>query len=113
MLRALIALLASIVLVGAASAFDLVIINEANFSIIHELYIAPAKSQKWSDNKLQNQTVAKKGRFTVRDIPAGVYDLKVIDDDKHSCVVQDINIDQNKEWKLTDMIMIPCVFKSR
>jgi hypothetical protein len=43
-----------------ASAFDLVVVNQANFSVIHKLYLAPAKSNQWGENKLQNQTVAKK-----------------------------------------------------
>ncbi len=113
MLRGLIASLALFVLMGPASAFDLVVINEANFSIIHKLYIAPAKTDKWSDNKLQNQTIAKNGRFTVRDIAGGVYDLKVVDDDDDTCVVPNINIDQNKEWKLTDIVMLSCAVKPK
>ena len=111
MLRASIASLAFVALIGPASAFELVVVNEAQFSIIHKLYIAPAKSNKWSDDKLQNQTVAKNGRFTIRDVPGGVYDLKVIDDDDDTCVVPNINIDQNKEWKLTDSIMLTCNMK--
>jgi hypothetical protein len=113
MIRASIAAAAFVLLVSPASAFELVVINEANFSVIHKLYLAPAKSDKWSDNKLQNQTVAKDGRFTIRDIPAGAYDLKVVDDDDDTCVFPNINIDQNKEWKLTDMSMVSCVFKSK
>src|SRR5437588_2011759 len=113
MLRVSTSLLALFLLTAPASAFDLVIINEANFSVIHQLYIAPAKSQKWSDDKLQNQKVAKDGRFTIGNISAGVYDLKVVDDDNDSCVFPNINIDQNKEWKLTDDSMIKCVFKPK
>jgi hypothetical protein len=113
MFRAFIAAIALLLLAGPASAFDLVVINEANFSIIHKLYIAPAKSQSWSDEKLQNQKVKKNGRFTIRDIAAGVYDLKVVDDDDDSCVFSNISIDQNKEWKLTDMNMIKCVFTGK
>ena len=109
MLRASIALVGLLLLIGPAAAVDLVVINEANFSIIHQLYIAPAKSQNWSENKLQNQKVAKNGKFTIRDIPAGMYDLKVIDDDDDTCVVSNINVDQNKEWTLTDSIMLKCV----
>jgi hypothetical protein len=109
----LVASLALVVLAVPASAVDLVVVNQANFSIIHRLYLAPAKSNQWGENKLQNQTVAKNGRFTVRDIAPGVYDLKVIDDDDDSCVVPEINIDQNKEWKLTDMVMLKCVFKGK
>jgi hypothetical protein len=37
----------------------------------------------------------------------------VIDDDNDTCVFTDINIDQTKEWKLTDTAMTGCVFKSK
>jgi hypothetical protein len=113
MLRASIALVGLLLLIGPAAAVDLVVINEANFSIIYQLYIAPAKSQNWSENKLQNQKVAKNGKFTIRDLAAGAYDLKVVDDDDDSCVFSNINIDQNKEWKPTDINMIKCVFTSK
>jgi hypothetical protein len=113
MLRHALASIVLFALSAPAFAADLVVINEANFSIIHKLFIAPTKTEKWSDNKLQNQTVAKNGKFTIRDIPSGVYDLKVVDDDDDSCVFPDINIEQNKEWKLTDKSMITCVFKSK
>jgi len=114
MLRAsTLASVAFLVLMTPASAFDLVVVNQANLSVIHKLYLAPAKTNQWGENRLQSQTVAKSGRFTLRDIPAGVYDLKVIDDDDDSCVVPDINIDQNKEWKLTDKVMLQCAFKGK
>jgi hypothetical protein len=109
MLRFSTASLAFVALIVPASAFDLVVVNKAETSIIHKLYIAPAKSDKWSEDKLQNQTVAKNGKFTIRDVPAGMYDLKVIDDDDDTCVVSNINVDQNKEWTLTDSIMLKCV----
>jgi hypothetical protein len=108
MLRASVVSLVLIALIGQALAFELVVVNEANFSIIHKLYIAPAKSKKWSEDKLQNQTVAKNGRFTISDLPGGAYDLKIIDDDDDTCIITNINIDQNKEWKLTDKIILTC-----
>ena len=109
MLRFSTASLAFVALIAPASAFDLVVVNKAETSIIHKLYIAPAKSDKWSEDKLQNQTIKKNGKFTIRDIPAGVYDLKVIDDDDDTCVVSNIDINQNKEWTLTDSVMLKCV----
>ena len=61
MLRCTIASLSLLALIAPASAFDLVVINEANYSIIHKLYIAPAKSDKWSDDKLQIKPFQKMG----------------------------------------------------
>jgi hypothetical protein len=81
--------------------------------IIHQLYIAPAKSNNWGENKLQTRKVARTERFTISNLAPGVYDLKVVDDDNHTCVFTDISIDQTKEWQLTDNAMISCVFKSK
>jgi len=112
MLRAsILASVSLLTLIAPASAFDLVVVNEASFSAIHKLYLAPAKSNAWGEDKLQNQTVAENGRFTVRDILAGVYDVKIIDDD--SCVVAEININENKELRLTDEMMLQCAFKAK
>jgi hypothetical protein len=115
MLRAsILASVALLALIAPASAFDLVVVNEASFSAIHKLYLAPAKSNAWGEDKLQNQTVAENGRFTVRDIPAGVYDVKIIDeDDDGSCVVAEITINKNEELRLTDEMMLQCAFKAK
>ena len=113
MVRLWISLLCLLMLVAPGSAADLVIVNEAHFSIIHQLYIAPAKSNNWSENKLQTRKVARTERFTISNVAPGVYDLKVVDDDNHTCVFTDIGIDQTKEWQLTDNAMINCVFKSK
>ena len=76
MLRASIMSVAWVTLVVPASAFDLVVVNESNSSVLQKLYIAPAKTKNWSDDKLQNQTVSKNGRFTIHDVSKGIYDLK-------------------------------------
>ena len=108
MLRASIMSLASIALLIPASAFDLVVVNESNSSVLQKLYIAPAKTKNWSDDKLQNQTIGKNGRFTIPDVAKGAYDLKETDDDNDTCVFPNISIDQNTEWKLTDTMIDNC-----
>src|ERR1700686_1118082 len=115
MLRAsILASVAVLTLIAPASAFDLVVVNEASFSAIHKLYLAPAKSNAWGEDKLQKQTIAESGRFTVRDIPAGVYDVKIIDDDDDdSCVVAAININENKELRLGEEMMLQWAFKAK
>jgi hypothetical protein len=51
--RASIMSVAWVALVVPASAFDLVVVNESNSSVLQQLYIAPAKTKNWSDDKLQ------------------------------------------------------------
>ena len=113
MMRASISLLSLLMLVAPASAADLVVVNEAYFSIIHQLYIAPAKSNNWGENKLQSKKIARTERFTISNLAPGMYDLKVVDDDNDTCVFPDINISQNQEWKLTDNAMVGCVLKPK
>jgi hypothetical protein len=108
MLRAFITTVAFVALSVPASAFEFVVVNEASFSVLHKLYIAPAETKNWSDEKLQNQTIAQNGRFTLRDVAKGVYDVKVTDDDGDTCVFPNISVDQNTEWKLTDTMMHTC-----
>ena len=97
MLRASIMSVGWVTLVVPASAFDLVVVNESNYSVLQKLYIAPAKTKNWSDDKLQNQTVGKNGRFTIHDVSKGIYDLKETDDDNDTCVFPNISVDQNTE----------------
>ena len=80
----------------------------SNYSVLQKLYIAPAKTKNWSDDKLQNQTVGKNGRFTIHDVSKGIYDLKETDDDNDTCVFPNISVDQNMEWKLTDAMIDNC-----
>ena len=108
MLRASIMSVVWVTLVVPASAFDLVVVNESNSSVLQKLYIAPAKTKNWSDDKLQNQSVAKNGRFTIRDVAKGVYDVKVSDDDGDTCVFPNISVDQNTEGKLTEAMIDNC-----
>ena len=108
MLRASIMSVAWIALAVPASAFDLVVVNESNSSVLQKLYIAPAKTKNWSDDKLQNQTVGNNGRFTIHDVAEGIYALKEIDDDNDTCVFPNISVDQNTEWKLTDAMIDNC-----
>ena len=79
-----------------------------NYSVLQKLYIAPAKTKNWSDDKLQNQTVGKNGRFTIHDVSKGIYDLKETDDDNGTPYFQIISVDQNTEWKLTDAMIDNC-----
>jgi hypothetical protein len=56
MLRASIMSVAWVTLVVLASAFDLVVVNKSNSSVLQKLYIAPAKTKNWSDAAISRNT---------------------------------------------------------
>jgi hypothetical protein len=107
MFRVSIVSLALVALIAPASAFDLLVINDSKYAI-RKLHVAPAKSKKWGDDKLQGNSIGPNGRFTVRNIPAGAYDMKVIDEDDDTCVASNINVDRDKEWAFTNSAIENC-----
>jgi len=89
-------------------AVELTVINKSDY-VIKELYVAPSKSKKWGPEQLREHSIGKDQSFTLRNIPAGVYDLKVVDEDDDSCVASNITFgDKDKEWTLTNAIIEQC-----
>lgn len=93
--------------IGSASAVELTVVNNSQYAV-HKLYVALSKSKKWGTDQLGNASIMSKEKFTLRNIPEGTYDLKIVDEDDDSCVVSGINFDRDKEWTLTDAIMENC-----
>jgi hypothetical protein len=107
MLRVSLAAVAVIVSVATASAHELIVVNGSQYAI-HKLYVALSKSKKWGSDQLGNHSIEPKERFTLRNIPDGTYDFKIVDEDDDSCVASGINFNQDKEWTLTDEIIENC-----
>ena len=45
---------------------------------ICELYLSPASQEEWGVDQLAGQTIAVEGQFTLKNVPAGLYDAKAI-----------------------------------
>jgi hypothetical protein len=103
--------LAAAILAGLAApawAVDLTVVNKSDY-VIKELYVAPSKSKKWGPEQLREHAIGKNQSFTLRNIPVGVYDIKVVDEDDDSCVASNISFsDNDKEWTLTNVIIEQC-----
>ena len=107
MLRAALASTVLLALIASASAVELTVVNGSKYAV-HKLYVALSKSKKWGSDQLGNHTVEPNEKFTLRNIPEGTYDFKLVDEDDDSCVASGINFDQDKEWTLTDALMENC-----
>jgi hypothetical protein len=103
--------IASIVLLAVAApawAIELTVVNHSQY-VIKELYVSPAKSKKWGGDQLQQHSIGTNQSFTLHNIPVGVYDLKLVDEDDDSCVVSNVSFsDNDKEWTLTDAVLETC-----
>jgi hypothetical protein len=91
-----------------AFAADLTVINSSDY-VIHHLHISPSASKKWGPDQLGKQIISRGERFTVRNIPEGTYDLKIVDEDEDECIVQRVDISEDVNWTLTDTVIENCV----
>ncbi len=103
--------LACLLIVAAAIpalAASLVVINSSDY-VIHQLYVSPADDRNWGKDQLGKQTVGRAERFTLRNIPDGNYDLKIVDEDDDECIIRNVRIVGDMQWMLTDTIIENCV----
>ncbi len=45
---------------------------------ICELYLSPTGLDSWGPDQLKSQTIAVGGKFTLTNVPTGVYDAKIV-----------------------------------
>lgn len=92
----------------SAIAAQLTVANSSDY-VIHKLFVSPSKSRKWGPDQLGKETIGRAERFTLRNIPDGVYDLKIVDEDDDECIVEDVRIRGDMMWTLTDTVIENCV----
>ena len=107
MIRALVASVSLLALAMPARAAELILINNSQY-IVKELYVSPSKSKKWGPELLGDKAVGNSQQFTITNIPVGVYDLKLVDNDDDSCVVSDVSFSERATWTLTDAVIENC-----
>ena len=104
----------TILLVSAcsASAFaegvSITLKNSSKWDI-HELYLSGTKDKEWGPEQLgKNQVIETGSTFTLTNIDAGKYDLKLVDEDGDECVIEDIKMASDKEAEITDKDLLEC-----
>jgi hypothetical protein len=92
----------------AALAGQLTVINSSDY-VIHHLFVSPSQERSWGPDQLGKETIGRAERFTVRNIPDGTYDLKLVDEDDDECVVENVQVSGTINWLLTDTVIENCV----
>ena len=89
-------------------AAELTVANSSDY-VIHKLFVSSSKSRNWGPDQLGKETIGRAQRFTLRNIPDGVYDLKIVDEDDDECIVEGVRIAGDMMWTLTDTVIENCV----
>jgi hypothetical protein len=106
--------LGSVLLAVPVSAASVRIVNSSAWEI-HHLYLSPSDTVNWGPDQLGDAIIASNsGDFTLTNIPADDYDIKIVDEDGDECVIEDVDIDAAHEtWSITSKDLLACQSKSQ
>jgi hypothetical protein len=92
-----------------STGYSVTVDNASSFGI-YQLYLSPANSNSWGPDFLGRYALLPGYNATTVRIPAGTYDLKLVDQDGDSCVVPNVYIGQRTNWRITDTWLLNCEF---
>jgi len=106
--------LGSLLLAAPALAATVRIVNSSAWEI-HHLYLSPSDTVNWGPDQLGDAIIAgDNGTFTLTNIPADDYDIRIVDEDGDECVIEDVDIDADHEtWSITSKDLLACQSQSQ
>jgi hypothetical protein len=78
---------------------------------ISEFYLARAGTSDWGPNQCQNDKDGRVDfdeRLVIRDVPAGVYDVKFTDTTGRTCMVQTIEVNPGAIFSIQEKDLTSC-----
>ncbi len=87
--------------------YTLFIENDSRYDIYY-LYMSRTLEDNWGSDQLGNEVLDSGETFALGNIPAGEYDVKFVDEDDDECVLNDIAIIDDTEWRLTTNFLLEC-----
>jgi hypothetical protein len=87
---------------------EFMINNKSDWGIYH-LYLSPEHKETWGRDQLGDQIIKSGESFTLKNIPCGKYDIKVVDEDGDACVMGGITMcKDHTHWDLTNEELAKC-----
>ena len=87
--------------------YTLLIENDSRYDIYY-LYMSRTLENNWGSDQLGSEVLDSGETFALGNIPAGEYDVKFVDEDDDVCVLNDIAIVHDTEWRLTTNFLLEC-----
>jgi hypothetical protein len=84
-------------------------INNKSDWDIHHLYLSPEDKDTWGPDQLGEKVIASGESFTLKNIPCGEYDIKVVDNDGDECVIEGVVMcKDHTHWNITNKELAQC-----
>jgi hypothetical protein len=78
---------------------------------ISEFYLAPAGTTNWGQNQCKNDrdgTVDSDERLRITDTPPGLYDAKLVDVSKRTCIVRNLKLEAGEIFSIEEKDLTSC-----
>lgn len=95
---------------GAGQTAELAIVNGSS-KAINRVQLASIKGGKWGPDRLGTQKpegIAPGEEWTIVDIAAGSYDVKLVDSDDRDCAIYKVSITTTRTIQLTNAVLEQC-----
>jgi hypothetical protein len=84
------------------------VVNKSDWTIV-ELYLSPVNDTKWGPDQLGEETIKPGDTYTLTDVPCDNWDVRLVDEDKDVCIVEDVDICAASEtWTITSKDLLKC-----
>ena len=87
---------------------EFMVVNKTNYTFV-QLFLSPSSRRAWGPDQLGRKVIAPGGSYTLHGIPCGLYDVRLVDSDRDSCVVTEIPMCQDHtHWEVTNDRLARC-----
>ena len=77
--------------------------------VLTELYISDTDQAEWGPDQLQEMVIGTGETFTLNGVPCDAYDVKVVDEDGDSCVIEAVALCAEEDaWTVEDDVLLGC-----
>jgi hypothetical protein len=84
------------------------IVNKSDYTFA-KLYLSPSSRRAWGADQLGRKIIRPGDSYTLQNIPCGLYDVKVIDEEGDSCIVTEIPMCRDHtHWEVTNDRLLSC-----
>jgi hypothetical protein len=87
--------------------FRFTVNNNSKYSV-HEIRVSPAGANKWGSDRTGAMIVKAGESIILKNIEAGLYDVKFADEDGSQCILKDVNVAGHQSWNLTMQWLRSC-----
>ncbi len=95
--------------VAADASQRISVVNESVWEI-KAVYISKADKDEWQENLLNDEILSAGGGAVIAKAICGVYDIKVVDSDNHTCIIKKADLcGNNKIVTITDQSIANCL----